>query len=243
MAKTKKPEPIIIAQEEWDFSGEFTGRELWACWHFEFTREYIKAGNPLTSKAIVMLPKPLREKAKNPKWLVKTPFQVALKKLPKNTFGSKLDEKMETDLAACIYGPAVRLPLEKPEEGEPRYIVGTDEIIPLSVGVDPKENITRIVIDWNYSNTRIVENFKKFIEKMRPHKALLRYGNDPKRRIRNDLKALGACRLLGAGFTAKDALKHTKNHNAQPFDRDTQWYRAKKRARKVISNWPPSLFD
>jgi len=244
MAKTKKPEPTIIAREEWDFSEVLPGRHLLACWRFEFTREYIKDGNPLPPKAICMLPKPLREKAKNPKWLVKTPFQVALKQLPKNTFDSGLSRAMEDWLK--MNSPPVRLAVGDPEDGELAYIIWprTEDGIPEIVGGDSEENVTRLVIDWNKKDTELCKGFKNLIGGLRPREPKETRGRSWARRTGDDLIALGAYRLLKANFTAFGAIEHTeeiKGDRNSPYAHSAEWSKAKKRALSVLSRWPPSF--
>jgi hypothetical protein len=244
MAKTKKPEPTIIAQEEWDFSDRFTGRHLWACWIYEFTREYVKGDLPEPSRALVHLPKPLREKAEDLKWLVNTPFQIALKELTESPFESEVSETLK-DWLKINTGP-VRLAVGDPEDGEMAYIVGPgmEDGIPEIVGGDSEENVTRLVIDWNKKDTELCKGFKNLIGGLRPREPKETRGRSWARRTGDDLIALGAYRLLKANFTAFGAIEHTeeiKGDRNSPYAHSAEWSKAKKRALSVLSRWPPSF--
>ena len=61
-----------------------------------------------------------------------------------------------------------------------------------------------------------------------------------------DLKALGAFRLLAAGYTCFNAIEYTtseRNEDSETEDskplfmQKTEWTNAKKRAESIIENW------
>jgi hypothetical protein len=78
----KRAETLIIAREEWDMAHLCPPKELSICWAYEFTREYVRQGNPVPISAFWRLPEPLAKKGKNTEWLIATSYLLAVSMKP-----------------------------------------------------------------------------------------------------------------------------------------------------------------
>lgn len=102
-----------------------------------------------------------------------------------------------------------------------------------------------IAVNWNYTDEQLKTKFEQWLKEKRQSRKPVesRRGRNKKRQ---HLKALGAARLLAAGFTAKEAVLHTekflKDKDGDPvglYKRERSWSMAKRKVSQVIERLFP----
>ena len=226
----KRAETLIIAREEWDMAHLCPPNQLRRCWCYEFTREFVRQGNSAPESAHVILPREFAELLKDAKWLENKSFLLTINVRPELETAEHLQPPPGVLGWLTRYSPtsSVRLRLDEP----------------------PKD-VTPLVIDWDESNSELAKSFKNLIEEIRPRQPNRVRRENLSEKYKADLKALGAFRLLAAGYTCFNAMEYTaseRNEDSETEDSETEdskplfmqkteWTNAKKRAESIIENW------
>ena len=94
-----------------------------------------------------------------------------------------------------------------------------------------------LFVDWQYHDDKLLEAFKRWLVKTRPHPPVkAKRGRGKSTEKMADLKALGALRLLER-FTAKQALDFTAEETGKPlFVKIPDWYEARARAQQILED-------
>jgi hypothetical protein len=172
-----------------------------------------------------MLPREIAELMKDAKWLENKSFLLTILMRPKLETATHLQPPQRVLEWLTRYSPAnpVRLRLDEP----------------------PKD-VTPLVIDWDKSDSELTKSFRNLIEEIRPRQPDRVRRENLSEKYKADLKALGAFRLLAAGYTCFNAIEYTaseRNKDAETEDskplfmQKTEWTNAKKRAELIIENW------
>jgi hypothetical protein len=198
-------------------------KELSICWAYEFTREYVRQGNPVPISAFWRLPKPLVKKGKDTEWLIATSYLLAVSIKPSLLRRKKTPKGLIEALA--------------------RY--STMNPIRLWLGDEPPGEVMHIAVDWSKSDHALKKSFGKLLEKIRPSKPSEARGVPLHKKRIADLKALGAFRLVEVGFSQNMAIDFTEKERRNDlgkirplFSRQTDMARAISRAKVLLSEWP-----
>ena len=212
-----KGEPINLPEEEWDFQ-ECPKYEIWDCWLFEYSREFVRQGN--------VLPNVLLDFFTPDKQFPETPY---LKIAPKSRLHG---------------GKPNTLPASKDEEKLGKWLAVWGDYNPIhAIKEDPNwDDIWTIRIDWTLPPKKLTEDFRQFILNVRPkdRKAVENRGINPRGARKSELKKLGAYRLLEAGFSPVQAMEYSVKINGYiPYVAQPDWYKASKDVNRILSDWPP----
>jgi hypothetical protein len=213
-----------LKQSEWDFR-KCPEESVWDCWLFEFSREHVKRGGKLNWE--------LEDYFTPDMQFPRTPFLQLIK-------GGRSPVKSDDDFTE--------------KSSEQKDIDDRDPLItylsiwgrynPIHATKNPEDehDIWRLKINWDLSDSKLVDDFRRFIESARPkkHPPNELRGHKPLNARWSELKMLGAYRLLQAGFKAAKAMEYTEKCSGMPlFSTVQSWYQAKKTVNRVLERWPP----
>ena len=198
-------------------------KELSICWAYEFTREYVRQGNPVPISAFWRLPKPLVKKAKDTEWLIAKSYLLAVSIKPSLKRGKKTPKGVIEWLAR--YSPT--------------------NPIRLWLGDEPPGEVMQIAVDWSKSDHALKKSFGELLAEIRPSKPSEARGVPLHKKRIADLKALGAFRLVEAGFPPKMAIVFTEKKRRNDlgkgcplFNHPVDMARGNSRAKGLLSEWP-----
>jgi hypothetical protein len=258
-AKKKKPD---IDEAEWNFSNRelFPDDQVSACFFYEFAREFAKGSNRW--KALVgqldklqQLPKGDPRKAaefdiwneildmfpSGPKvgfcsfQFVKTCWA----RIASEERGEIIAEWKDTFQGPANFQEAICLQItlqrELPEWQKCGVVTFEDWVLMDACFHSRNEQREHgfIGVNWDYTNGQLVGEFKKWLHKKRGERKSSA-SEQGQNKERQHLKALGAKRLLDAGFGAKSAMDYSQGfikgkdgHPSPLFDNPRTWYVAK----------------
>ena len=221
--KTRETTPSI-AREDWDMALMCRLEHVHRCRVYEFARELLQQGNSLPVSSLAFLPDEFAEIMKNAEWVKNKSYLLTISLRPK--------------LENATYS--------KPPQGVLEWLTRYSPKNPVRLCLDePSEDVTRLVIDWDESNSKLSKSFEGLIKEIRP-RLPINVRENRSEKYRADLRALGAFRLSKAGYTHSKAIDYTisvrdkaseKNDSEPLFKYSPEWTKAKKRAESVIKNW------
>ena len=123
------------------------------------------------------------------------------------------------------------LPVSKVYEHDGFYLNENDHAV-------NEVNIARLHIDWHASDDAIVSSFRKWVAKARRHPPLNKKGKSIRRELWNNLKALGAWRLLelfkrDISEASRFCLFQAKKNL---YERHEDWLIAQARAQEILDD-------
>jgi hypothetical protein len=244
---------VSIAREDWDFS-QCSEDKLEFCYTYEYAREMMLRESPAFLK--------LFRKAKKKEFDGRGTWHYNLQGASDHRnrvfmavidapfgFPEKPYLKVEHHVTRRSYFPFSPEPGLKPwwVAAEVRFQDGKFFKGNLQEDLNlPPEKVAMFWIDWSYSPNQILLALKDWVDHHHPRDFDERRGKNIQKQLRDDLRALGAWRLIKALGTAEAAVKHTAKFSDDSYGLYKQpsgWSEAKKRARKILDEWKQAITD
>ncbi len=234
VSKPTKTDVAIPARDEWDFEGLANG-SVGSCWGYEYARECQWIIDEYQARSLDRAANPIREGVINP--------------IGFDEFGNLYIEKVfygndEDDIQGIVDlelppgfpdTPYLRI-AHRRHKWERESWPAIRKATPHELKT-PSASVVAIWIDWSKCDKELTGAFAAWLTSGdRPRRATERRGKSGVRRVRADLKALGAYRLLKL-MTAEEAYQYTARESRarKPlFSKIPDWYRAKRRALHII---------
>ncbi len=208
-------------QNAWDFS-KVPAKHLWQCWGYEFAR-HVPWVRELYAKA-----EPWRVDEGGNCW----------------RYHRDRDQDGEHILSLCLAPGFPELPFMEAVKSarfpELRYTYGNGKpgggmtvVRELrdgeKLGSQQRELRLKLAVNWLAPDKMIVKQLAEIVKRARPFAPIEKRGRSSQRRYESELKALGAFRLLRAGFSAGEAKAKTGL-----YQQEGEWSEAKRKTLRIF---------
>ena len=242
----RKEEPIILPKEEWHFE-QCPEEEIESCYFFEYSRECARQreGRPGGDGLQYF-----RQENTTPEMdFPNIPYLMLDPEVRRRRPRDEIMEPETDETESPEDTEYRRKHAEVQEEKAVKYLEVWHDYNPIHATKEPPNwgNIWTIGIDWKHSNKKLADDFRGFIELIRPKHRVAEEarGKKPLSAKLSKLKQLGAYRLLESGYSAPEAMDYTKKIIGRKnplYAALPDWSQARTVVDRRLSTWPPDDF-